>query len=198
MRSHDSDRGETYATAIAVDQGRIFAISSEADFSSLVSNSDFLDVGGRAIIPGLTDSHIHLESYALSTHKIDCETPTRQECLKRVALVARTKQPGEWVHGHGWNQNVWGGWPTASELDAVAPNNPVFDLPVIVGIEEGLFAEAGLDVSFSATYADREKDNADKPVMFRLKLNRRRSPFAVVALSFAMAILTSCARSNRS
>jgi NitT/TauT family transport system substrate-binding protein len=51
----------------------------------------------------------------------------------------------------------------------IAPNNPVFDLPVIVGIEEGLFAKAGLDVQFSATYADREKDSADRPVMARLK-----------------------------
>src|SRR5881275_280789 len=51
----------------------------------------------------------------------------------------------------------------------IAPNNPVFDLPVIVGIEEGLFAAAGLDVRFSATYADRERDSAEKPVMARLK-----------------------------
>jgi NitT/TauT family transport system substrate-binding protein len=51
----------------------------------------------------------------------------------------------------------------------IAPNNPVFDLPVIVGIEEGLFEQAGLDVAFSATYADREKDKAEFPVMARLK-----------------------------
>lgn len=51
----------------------------------------------------------------------------------------------------------------------IAPNNPVFDLPVIVGIEEGLFAKAGLDVQFSATYEDRERDSADKPVFQRLK-----------------------------
>jgi NitT/TauT family transport system substrate-binding protein len=51
----------------------------------------------------------------------------------------------------------------------IAPNNPVFDLPVIVGIEEGLFEVAGLDVRFSATYADREKDQAERPVMSRLK-----------------------------
>ena len=51
----------------------------------------------------------------------------------------------------------------------IAPNNPVFDLPVIVGIEEGLFDKAGLDVFFSATYADREKDSAEKPVLTRLK-----------------------------
>jgi len=53
----------------------------------------------------------------------------------------------------------------------IAPNNPVFDLPVIVGIEGGLFAKTGLDVSFSATYADREKDRAEQPVLDRLKEN---------------------------
>src|SRR6266481_71491 len=51
----------------------------------------------------------------------------------------------------------------------IAPNNQVFDLPVIVAIEEGLFAQAGLDVRFSATHADREKDSAQRPVMSRLK-----------------------------
>src|SRR5260370_20875510 len=51
----------------------------------------------------------------------------------------------------------------------IAPNNPVFDLPVIVGIQEGLFTKAGLDVSFSATYADREKDRVGRPIMSRLK-----------------------------
>src|SRR4051812_3613411 len=51
----------------------------------------------------------------------------------------------------------------------IAPNNPVFDLPVIVGIEEKLFEKAGLDVRFSASYADREKDDATRPIMSRLK-----------------------------
>jgi NitT/TauT family transport system substrate-binding protein len=51
----------------------------------------------------------------------------------------------------------------------IAPNNQVFDLPVIVAIEAGLFEQAGLDVRFSATHADREKDSAQRPVMSRLK-----------------------------
>jgi NitT/TauT family transport system substrate-binding protein len=51
----------------------------------------------------------------------------------------------------------------------IAPNNPVFDLPVIVGIEEGLFEQAGLDVRFAATYADRERDATAAPVLTRLK-----------------------------
>jgi len=59
----------------------------------------------------------------------------------------------------------------ANTVVKIAPNNPVFDLPVIVGIEEGLFAKAGLDVSFSATYADREKDTAETAYLSRLKEN---------------------------
>jgi NitT/TauT family transport system substrate-binding protein len=51
----------------------------------------------------------------------------------------------------------------------IAPNNQVFDLPVIVAITEGLFDAAGLDVRFSATHADRERDSAQRPVMARLK-----------------------------
>jgi hypothetical protein len=53
----------------------------------------------------------------------------------------------------------------------IAPNNQVFDLPVIVAIEEGLFDAAGLDVKFSATHADREKDAVGGAIMGRLKEN---------------------------
>src|SRR5438128_6210776 len=58
---------------------------------------------------------------------------------------------------------------TQKPVVRIAPNNQVFDLPVIVGIEEGLFERAGLDVHFSATHADREKDAAGRPIMSRLK-----------------------------
>ncbi len=58
---------------------------------------------------------------------------------------------------------------TTRPVVRIAPNNQVFDLPVMVGIEEGLFEQAGLDVSFSATHADRERDSAVAPVLTRLK-----------------------------
>jgi len=57
----------------------------------------------------------------------------------------------------------------AKPIVRIAPNNQVFDLPVIVAIEEGLFDAAGLDVRFSATHADRERDGAQRPIMARLK-----------------------------
>jgi NitT/TauT family transport system substrate-binding protein len=59
----------------------------------------------------------------------------------------------------------------AKPLIRIAPNNPIFDLPVLVGIEEGLFEKAGLDVRMSAPYEAREKDSAERPVMSRLKEN---------------------------
>ena len=46
---------------------------------------------------------------------------------------------------------------TVTESVAIAPNGRVFDLPAIVGIEEGIFERHGLDVRFSATYADRPR-----------------------------------------
>ena len=51
----------------------------------------------------------------------------------------------------------------------IAPNNPVFDLPVLVGIEQGLFRKNGLNVQMSAPYEAREKDSAERPIMARLK-----------------------------
>ncbi len=79
------------------------------------------------ILPGLTDAHIHLHHYAISLKKIDCEVATRSECLQRVAERARAAAPGEWIQGHGWDQNRWPeGFGRAADLDAVAPHNPVY------------------------------------------------------------------------
>ena len=114
------------ASAIVIDQERIIAVGEEAELLSQYPNAEKQDMGGLMILPGLTDAHLHLQHYSLSLQKIDCETETKEECLSRVAARVKTAKPGEWILGHGWNQNVWGDWPLASELDAVAPNNPVY------------------------------------------------------------------------
>ena len=83
------------------------------------------DMGGRVILPGLTDAHIHLQEYALSLQAVDCEGLTRQAILDRLAGRLAEMPPGEWLRGHGWDQNAWGGeWPGAADLDALAPHNP--------------------------------------------------------------------------
>ena len=95
-----------------------------AEFGTLYPSQD---MGKRVIIPGLSDAHIHLLHYALGLQKIDCEVPTKTECLRRIGAAVSNCHPGEWVLGHGWNQNDWqDGFGNVSDLDAIAPRNPVY------------------------------------------------------------------------
>jgi predicted amidohydrolase YtcJ len=125
-------------SAILIDRERIVAVGEANNLLPQYPNAEKQDMHGRVILPGLTDAHLHLKHYSLSLQKIDCETDTREECLRRVEKRVKKTKPGEWILGHGWNQNVWNsprpsgeglgvrGWPSASELDAIAPNNPVY------------------------------------------------------------------------
>lgn len=115
-------------TAILIDHGHILEVGDQQSITSQYGNScQQIDLGKRVIIPGLTDAHIHLQQYALGLQTVDCETKTREECLGRVAQYARSARSGEWILGHGWNQNEWSeGFGTLEHLDAIAPQNPVY------------------------------------------------------------------------
>lgn len=116
------------ASALAIDGERIIDVGETGELRRKFKNQvEEFNINGHAVIPGLVDAHIHLELYALGLQKVDCETTTKAECLRRVEERARTTTPGEWILGHGWNQNSWAeGYGTKQELDAVAPRNPVF------------------------------------------------------------------------
>jgi predicted amidohydrolase YtcJ len=141
--------GQPSASAIVIDREWIVAVGAVDELIAQFPNAEKEDVGGRFILPGLTDAHLHFKAYSLGLQKIDCETDTKEECLHRVAERAKTAKLSEWILGHGWNQNTWfpspdgrrvpvrvgaggegesgvRGWPHASELDAIAPNNPVY------------------------------------------------------------------------
>jgi predicted amidohydrolase YtcJ len=120
------DDSHPIAYAIAIDHERIVALSETDHLLSEFDSAEKLDLGGKIILPGLTDAHLHLQHYALSLQKIDCETDTLEECLRRVEERVRAAQPGEWILGHGWNQNTWGEWPSYTDLDNIAPDNPVY------------------------------------------------------------------------
>ena len=124
---HTQNPAQPTASAIVIDRERILAVGEAGDLFSQYPNAEKQDMQGRVIVPGLTDAHLHLKHYSLALQKIDCEVDTQEECLHRVAERVQKSKAGEWILGHGWNQNVWPkGWPTASELDAIAPNNPVY------------------------------------------------------------------------
>ncbi len=123
---HTQNPIQPTASALVIDRERILAVGNADDLFNQYPNAEKRDMNGRVILPGLTDAHLHLKYYSLALQKIDCETDTKEVCLRRVVERVKKAKPGEWILGHGWNQNVWGAWPTASELDAIAPNNPVY------------------------------------------------------------------------
>lgn len=121
----DSSRPVVSALVIGA-HGQIAAIGGE-ELRESFPFAQREDLGGRVILPGLTDAHIHLMKYALGLQKVDVETASKAEALRRVAERAAKTSPGQWIFGHGWQQNDWGGeFPTAAELDAIAPDKPVY------------------------------------------------------------------------
>jgi len=125
---HTLNPAQPDASAIAIDHQRIVAVGSSQDLLAEFSDrATCEDMQGRVLWPGLTDAHLHLEHYAFSLQMIDAETPTRAECVRRVAERAQTTPTGQWIRGHGWNQNVWPeGFGSAADLDAFAPQHPVY------------------------------------------------------------------------
>ena len=110
-RIHTLDNAHPIASAIAIDNGSILAVGGD-ELLVEYERSDCEDMDGRVILPGLTDAHIHLQEYALSLRIVDCELEFKEEIQHRVAERLHQTPPGEWVRGHGWDQNTWGGgWP---------------------------------------------------------------------------------------
>lgn len=125
-RLYTLDPANPAASSILIDQGKIVALGDDLT-KQLTGKIEKFDLEGRTVIPGLTDAHIHLEQYSLGLQKVNCETPTRSLCLERVAERASQTAPGEWILGHGWNQNEWEqGFGSAADLDAVTQQHPVY------------------------------------------------------------------------
>jgi predicted amidohydrolase YtcJ len=122
---HTLDKARPLASALAIDHGVIAAVGGD-ELLSAFGRAEKQDLQRLTVLPGLADAHIHLQYYSLSLQKIDCETDTLDECLQRVKEKAQKAKAGEWILGHGWNQNTWGNWPSAADLDPITQNNPVF------------------------------------------------------------------------
>ncbi len=124
------DPARPRATALAISGDRILAIGDEGELSPSVlgPSPQVIDLHGHTVIPGLTDAHLHFEWYALGLQNIDVDVSTLEQALERVAERARVMPQGSWLQGRGWNQNAWpgGAFPTAADLDRVAPEHPVF------------------------------------------------------------------------
>ncbi len=113
--------------SMAIQGGLIVALGDREHLrQTITSNFTCIDLGGRVILPGLTDAHIHFEKFSLNHEQVDCNTNSIDECLARIQSKAEMLEPGEWIRGHGWDQNVWGRYGTKEELDRVTANKPAY------------------------------------------------------------------------
>ena len=118
-----------FVAAVAVRDGRVlFAGSAREAMALRGPHTQLLDLGRATVIPGIADAHLHLLNLGLSLQQVDLTGATSyDEVVARVAARARTARPGEWIRGHGWDQNLWAvrQFPTEAALSRAVPDNPV-------------------------------------------------------------------------
>ena len=125
-------RGFGWEEALALGRGRVIAAGRTAQIADLVGPGTqvWRLPAHLAVIPGITDAHLHLMQAALAATQLSLATAHgRVEILARIraAHVDRLAagDAGGWLLGHGWSLDTMGGWPSAADLQAVAPGRPI-------------------------------------------------------------------------
>jgi len=115
--------------AMAIREGRFLAVGGgKAVLEHRCDSTRVHDLGGRAVIPGLIDSHGHVLSLGLESTMLDLRgIRSPAEVASLVAERAKGSEEGAWILGRGWDQTLWEGgeFPDRGILDGAAPRNPV-------------------------------------------------------------------------
>jgi predicted amidohydrolase YtcJ len=116
------------AEAIAVRNQRIVFVGSNDDAKKFKARR-VVDLAGKTVVPGLTDSHCHIFGIGEREMTLNLEgTNTKDDFLARVKeRVAKTGR-GQWIVGRGWIETFWkpSQFPTREDLDKIAPDHPVY------------------------------------------------------------------------
>jgi len=113
------------ASALAIAGDRI--AGGVGPHETALASPDAVDLGGRCVVPGFTDAHVHFPTWALARREVRLEnTRTLEEALDRVRGVLPTVRPGGWLRGRGWRAGDWSppAEPTRQALDAVTGDVP--------------------------------------------------------------------------
>ena len=118
------------AEALAVYSDRIIKVGTVEEVSRLIGpRTRVVDLGGKFVIPGLIDAHVHLSGYGLSLTQLNLRgTKSIRELKEAIRERALSLDKGEWILGRGWDQELFEErrYPNRWDLDEVAPENPVF------------------------------------------------------------------------
>jgi predicted amidohydrolase YtcJ len=127
---HTVDGERPRAEAVAVREGRVIFVGSNADaLQYRGEGTRVVDLGGRTLVPGLTDSHFHLSGVGMREMNLNLEgAQSLDEFLARVKERVDRARPRGWITGRGWIETFWKPqqFPTRHDLDSISPNHPVF------------------------------------------------------------------------
>jgi hypothetical protein len=118
------DRGFGWVDAVGITDGRIAFAGSAVDLETRADpHTRRIELDPDEVaIPGLTDAHLHLAEGGLSLDRIDLTgSATLEDGLAIIAAAHAAADPDAWLGGHGWHNDRWGVWPTADDLERVAP-----------------------------------------------------------------------------
>ncbi|HMJ05075.1 MAG TPA: amidohydrolase [Chthoniobacterales bacterium] len=121
---------QPHAEAMAVQGERITFVGSKAEARQQAGEKTrVIDLHGQTVLPGLTDSHCHIFGIGEREMSLNLEgADTREAFLARVRERVAQTAAGQWITGRGWIETFWKPpeFPTAADLDQIAPDNPVF------------------------------------------------------------------------
>lgn len=125
-RVYTQDAHLPSARAVALAGNRILAVGDDLDHLAGPDTQRY-DLGGRTLLPGFIDAHIHFVGWALQRRWVDLAgVASAAQALAIITDKAASLAPGRWLRGGGWDANVWPeGLPTRQMLDQVAPHHPV-------------------------------------------------------------------------
>ncbi len=116
-----------WAEAVAVKGERILFVGSTKEALRFRGPATkMIDAGGRLLLPGIEDSHVHFVSGSENLAKVDLAgTRTVEEAQERIRKFAREHPQAAWVQGRGWMYAAFpGNMPHKKDLDAVVPDRP--------------------------------------------------------------------------
>lgn len=127
---HTVNPAQPNATSMAVVGRKIHAVGSGADTKAFIGpKTRVIDAGGRLIVPGFNDAHIHFIETGQQLSAVDLrDAKTPQEFVARIKAFAAKLPKGRWILGGKWDHENWtpNSLPTAALIDAASPDNPVF------------------------------------------------------------------------
>lgn len=153
------DQTRPAAEAVAIAGNRIAAVGLTSEIKALAgAKTRVIDAGGKSVLPGFNDAHVHWLMGGYSITNVDLRSATsREEFTRRIADFAKKIPKGRWILGGDWDHEKFPGatLPTKEWIDAVTPDNPVF-----VNRTDGHMALAN---SLALKLAKVTKDTKDVP-----------------------------------